>query len=244
MTEDNFEPSIVPIFPGISPKAAHHLSKGLPYDLYPWTYTPRQSYLTLLRNKIKRQEKMMPLLQKKVDTTHINWKLGDGGKVVDDLTLMENRNLKKLRRIKKLEKDVHFRAEELAKQQKVKEELSSMKAISHKSQGGKYIPKFVTEGWKTAPNGDMYDPKVFKWDAERGMIQPKNTWWNKTGKLANKVFKNPILKGAGKLTALGGLPLLLAGELDYSEGNWKNLFMPDYEYTPVRGSTVWEDING
>ncbi len=75
---------------------------------------------------------------------------------------------------------------------------------------------------------------------------PKKNIWGKIKGYGSAFIKSPLCKitsAGSKLAAFGGLPLLLAGELDWK--NKENYFMPNYEYTPIGGqSTIWEDING
>jgi len=118
--------------------------------------------------------------------------------------------------------------------------------------GAPYKPKVRLAGlqMEEAAKGNVYN----KWNPKDGgvkggpaynranYIKPPTTVWGKilnSNALANmryntkNFFKTPLGKltsATGRLAGAASIPLMLASELDYSEGNWKHIFMPKYEY--------------
>ena len=259
--ESQFDPSIapavVPLFPGISPEVYHRMMREFYKKGRPWknTWPPSTGWADPERALIlKNASKAGNVLAQTVEQYELAKWIAE--KYPEDLTEGMRNTIKNYERTTILESGQTL--EDYNKLKKIKTDRinAKMGPVLEKIKAGmntearaaiREIPKGqlslmdklkIIAASKGAENSDLLDD----------VISPKNkkySIWNSLKGYGSAFMKTPlgkVARAAGKLAKFGGLPLLVAGELDWS--NRENSFMPEYEYTPIGGSTVWEDING
>tara|TARA_R110002051_G_scaffold271456_1_gene331856 strand:+ start:100 stop:843 length:744 start_codon:yes stop_codon:yes gene_type:complete len=88
------------------------------------------------------------------------------------------------------------------------------------------------DAMKTNPEG-VYINKLMD------HIEKPDTIWKKASRAAGWALKTPLGRLGSRI--LGGLPMIVGLEMDFSKPFSENSWMPEYEYTPVTGkSTIWE----
>jgi len=103
----------------------------------------------------------------------------------------------------------------------------------------KFRPPVTSGAMMTEASAWKAFPERMHINAFNRHIKKPDTIWKKASKTASKFLKTPLGKFGSRF--LGGLPMMVGLEMDFSKPFSENSWMPNYEYTPVTGeSTIWE----
>jgi len=255
MAESEFDqsitPAIVPIMPGISPYAQQNMLKetyrwGTPWKQYfPWDPNSEkrvQRYAADVGNR-KALNEIVWDYTKELDNPEKMAKRGHSKKYIETLKLakeelgdeMMPNGMTRAENDWVTKKEVDRLMKDVTKKVKLKriDDFRDPKAIGEVTE--KYPKGRPTRMGEyklgNTPNSKIYQNVVIP--ELKNTLSQKPSWWSKAGDLTKGFFKTPLGKltsATGRLAGAASIPLMLASELDYSEGNWKHIFMPKYEY--------------